>query len=124
MKTVQKPGTDSPIPTVNACAMGNGHPQGYPGVGGVLSDDEREIHIEDSQHLYLVAYERFQMYGLPTDRDEALQHLHRMNEAIRGRSAAVLAQRHAAFEQRLAEGIDYFAAAGQRDRYALERRAA
>ena len=88
------------------------------------TDTEREIHIEDSAHQWRMAYERFQMYGLPADRDEALQHLHRMNEAIMGRSAAVQAQRHAEFEQRLAEGIDYFATAGARDRCMLERRAA
>ena len=88
------------------------------------TDTERELHIEDSAHQWRMAYERFQMYGLPADRDEALQHLHRMNEAILGRSAAVQAQRHQAFELRLAEGIDYFATAGARDRCMLERRAA
>lgn len=82
-------------------------------------DQEREIHIEDCAHQWRMAYERFQMHGNPHDRDEALQHLHRMNEAIRGRSAAVQAQRHQEFEQRLADGLDYFAAAGQRDRERL-----
>ena len=61
------------------------------------TDTEREIHIEDSAHQWRMAYERFQMYGLPADRDEALQHLRRMNEDILGRSAAVQAQRHAEF---------------------------
>lgn len=82
-------------------------------------DQEREIHIEDCAHQWRMAYERFQMHGNPHDRDEALQHLNRMNEAILGRSAAVQAQRHQEFEQRLADGLDYFAAAGQRDRERL-----
>jgi len=30
-----KTGTDSPIPTINACAMGNGHAQGFQGVGDI-----------------------------------------------------------------------------------------
>lgn len=71
-------------------------------------DDERELHIEDAHWLYRTAYERFELYGNPHDRDEALQHLHRMNEAILMRSPAVLAARHAAFEQRISEGVDYF----------------
>jgi hypothetical protein len=75
---------------------------------GELSDEELECHIEDCQHLWMTAYERFQLYGDPNDRDEALLHLHRMNEAILARSPAVQAARHAAFEQRLDDGIDYF----------------
>lgn len=73
-----------------------------------LSDDELEFHIEDCQHLYLMAYERFLAYGCPHDRDEALLHLHRMNTAILSRSPAAQAARHAAFEQRLSDGVDFF----------------
>lgn len=71
-------------------------------------DDELEQHIDDSHWLYRTAYERFQLYGNPHDRDEALLHLHRMNKAILARSEAVQAQRHAAFEQRITEGVDFF----------------
>lgn len=73
-----------------------------------VPDDELEIHIEDCEHLYLMAYERFRQYGCPHDRDDALLHLHRMNVAILCRSPAAQAARHAAFEQRLADGIDFF----------------
>jgi hypothetical protein len=69
---------------------------------------ELELHIEDAQHLYLMAYERFQLHGLPHDRDEAVEHLHRMNAAILARPAVVQMERHAAFERRLDAGLDYF----------------
>lgn len=72
-------------------------------------DEELELHIEDCQWQYLTAYERFQMHGNPHDRDEALLHLHRMNEAILARSPAVKAARHAQFEQDLQEQVAYFA---------------
>lgn len=42
-----KTSPDSPITTVNSCGMGNGQPAGQLDVGQVLSDVEREIHIED-----------------------------------------------------------------------------
>lgn len=71
-------------------------------------EDELEFHIEDSQWLYLTAYERFQLYGLPHDRDEALLHLHRMNLAILARSPAVQAARHAEFERLVCEQVSYF----------------
>lgn len=74
-----------------------------------LSDDELELHIEDCQWQYLTAYERFQLHRNPHDREEALLHLHRMNEAIRARSPGVQAARHAAFERQLTEQVAYFA---------------
>jgi hypothetical protein len=74
-------------------------------------DHELELHIEDAHHQYRIAYERFELHGCPHDRDEALLHLHRMNEAIVARSPAVLAARHAEFEQRISEGVDYFQSA-------------
>lgn len=73
-----------------------------------LSDAEQEIHIEDAHWQYRTAYERFEMHGCPCDRDEALQHLHRMNAAILARSPAVQAQRHAELEQRITDGCDFF----------------
>ena len=89
----------------------------------VSLDDELELHIEDCEHQYLIAYERFRLWGNPHDRDEALLHLHRMNEAILSRSPTVQAARHAEFERRLDEGVDYFSVAGARDRAAMEGRA-
>ncbi len=71
-------------------------------------DFELEVHIEDSQHLYLMAYERFQMHRNPHDREEAMQHLHRMNTAILARSPAEQARRHAEFERDLTERFAYF----------------
>lgn len=68
---------------------------------GHLPDQELEIHIEDCAHLWRMAYERFLLYGNPHDRDEALLHLHRMNEALMSRSPAVQAARHAAFERQV-----------------------
>lgn len=53
---------------------------------GLLSELEHEIHIEDCHHQYRIAYERHELHGNPHDRDEALLHLHRMNQAILARS--------------------------------------
>lgn len=85
-------------------------------------DDELEIHIEDAEHQYLMAYERFQLHGNPHDRDEALLHLHRMNAAILARSPGLQALRHAAFERALQ--VDFFGAMGERDRAFREDRVA
>jgi DNA-binding GntR family transcriptional regulator len=82
---------------------------------GDLSDAELEQHIDDSHWLYRTAYERFLTNNNPHDRDEALAHLRRMNQALLARSAAVQAARHAAFEQRITEGVDYF-----QSRHAIE----
>lgn len=73
-----------------------------------LSDEEHEQHIFDTERLWRVAYQRFQDFGLPADRDEALLWLHRQNQAILARSVTAQAARHAAFERRLDEGVCYF----------------
>jgi hypothetical protein len=78
-----------------------------------LSDLEHELHCEDCEHLYLMAWERWELYRCPHDRDDAVLHLHRMNVAILSRPLAVQMARHAAFEQRLDEGCDFFGAAGR-----------
>lgn len=70
-------------------------------------DDELEIHIYDCERLYRMAYERFQLHGLPHDREEAVQHLHNMNQAILARPPAVQVLRHAAFERLLAAAGGY-----------------
>jgi hypothetical protein len=74
-------------------------------------EEELELHIEDAHYQYRIAYERFELHGNPNDRDEALLHLHRMNAALMARSPAVQAARHAEFEQRISEGVDYFQSA-------------
>ncbi len=71
-------------------------------------DAELEIHIEDAHWQYRTAYERWEMHRLPHDRDEAVLHLHRLNTALLARSAAVQAQRHAEFEQRITEQVAFF----------------
>jgi hypothetical protein len=48
----------------------------------VLSGEELERHIADCCTLWERAYARFQAYGNPADRDEAVLWLHRMNLAI------------------------------------------
>lgn len=73
-----------------------------------LSDAELEQHIQDTCWLWQRAYARFQAHGNPADRDEAELWLHAQNEAILMRSPAVLAARHAAFERRISEGVDFF----------------
>lgn len=74
-----------------------------------LTDDELELHIAHCGQLFQHAYERFQAYGDPAERDAALLWLHHQNEAMLARSPAVQAARHAEFERRLVdEGLDYF----------------
>jgi hypothetical protein len=83
-----------------------------------LDPAELEQHIQDCRDLMEAAYARFQDYGDPNDRDAAVQHMHRMNEALRSRWPAVQTQRHAAFERRLDEGVDFFQVAGALDAHA------
>lgn len=73
-----------------------------------LSDTEHELHIFDCERLWRASYQRFQDFGSPHDRDEALLHLHRMNEAILGRSQSIQDRRHAQFEQHITDGVDFF----------------
>lgn len=73
-----------------------------------MQASELETHIADCERLWRAAYQRFQDHGNPHDRDEALLHLHRQNEAILARSPAVQAARHAAFERTVDEGVGYF----------------
>lgn len=73
-----------------------------------VSPEELEQHIQDCAWHMELAYARFQAHGDPHDRDAALQWMHLHQEAIRQRSPAAQAARHAAFEQRLDAGLDYF----------------
>ena len=74
---------------------------------GTLSDAELEQHIKDTANLLQAAYGRFQAYGLPADRDEAMQWWQAEREAIQARSARLGAARHAAFERQI--GSAWFA---------------
>lgn len=76
-----------------------------------LTDAEREAHIEGLDLRWQAAYARHQAYELPADRDEALMWLHMRDKAILERSKAVRAARHAEFEQRITEGVDFFQSA-------------
>jgi hypothetical protein len=122
MNPVQKPGTDSPIPTVNGCAMGNGHPQGYPGVGGVLSDAELIRHVQDCGRHMLAHYERFETLGDPADREAAQHWLKAQNEAQAALSATAKAAREAEIQRAIDDGVGYFAARGAADRLTMQGR--
>ncbi len=54
------------------------------------------------------AYARFLAHGNPADRDAALVWMDRQNQAIFARDFLIGGERHAAFEERLAQGCDYF----------------
>jgi hypothetical protein len=86
------------------------------------SDKERELHIKDCRQHMEDAYERFQKFGLSTDRDEAFQFMFMMNEAIRGRTA----EQTAAMEVRLGLTPEpYFSNKGAEDRlWLFEKQAA
>jgi hypothetical protein len=87
-----------------------------------LSDDELEQHIDDLAWSWRVAYDRFQRYSLPADRDEALMLLHLHNRAVMSRSPAVQAARHAQFERDLEERCNYFGTRAAQDVQAMETR--
>ncbi|MES2634052.1 MAG: hypothetical protein V4669_13845 [Pseudomonadota bacterium] len=70
--------------------------------------DELEQHIKDCGWHLECAYARYEAFGSPADRDAACQWLHLQNEAIHERDLRVGGRRHAEFEQRLREGVDYF----------------
>ena len=92
------------MPTPAAIRPYPPEPRGF----GPFLDHELEEHIRDCEWQWQRAYARFQAHGCPHDRDEALQHLHRMNQAILARSPAVQAERHAAFERTVTERFAYF----------------
>ncbi len=92
------------MPTPAAIRPYPPEPRGF----GPFPDCELEAHIADCEWQWQRAYARFQAHGFPHDRDEALLHLHRMNQAILARSPAVQAERHAAFERTVTEQCAYF----------------
>lgn len=124
MIMAQNPDIDSPVPTVNACAMGNGHPQGFQGVGDVLSDAELIRHVQDCGRHMLAHYERYETLGDPADREAAQHWLKAQNDAQAALSAGAKAAREAEIQRAIDEGVGYFAARGAADRLAVQGRAA
>lgn len=84
-----------------------------------LSDAEIRQHAQDCTQLMEAAYQRFEQHHNPADRDEACLWMHRRDEANRSLSPAWKAAREAQIQRDIAQGQDYFAAAGERDRAAL-----
>jgi hypothetical protein len=82
-----------------------------------VSDAEILDHIEHCTHLMELAYER-------GERAQAYAWMWRRSEAMEALSPAWKAQREAAIQAAIDGGVHYFAAAGDRDRAALARRAA
>lgn len=78
-----------------------------------LTDAELEQHIDDSGWAWRVAYARFQAYGSPADRAEALMLLSLHTLAVLARSPAAQAARWAEIERSLDEGVDYFQVQGR-----------
>lgn len=120
----QKTGTDSPITTVNACAMGNGHPQGFQAVGDVLSDAELVQHVQDCGRHMLAHYERFELLGDPADREAALMWMFMQQQAQAALSPSAKAAREAEIQRRIDDGVGFFAARGEADRLAVQGRCA
>lgn len=77
-----------------------------------LSDAELDQHIADCGWHFECAYARWQAHGKnPSDRNAALDWLRLQNEAIATRDRIAGERRHAEFERRISEGVDYFQSA-------------
>lgn len=50
-----------------------------------MTDAERDAHIKSCSDHFLAAYQRFEDFGLPSDRDEAYQWMHLRDQALRER---------------------------------------
>ena len=118
------PANKSPSSTVNPCSRGNGQPGGQLDVGAGLSDAELIRHVQDCGRHMLAHYERFETLGDPADREAAQHWLKAQNEAQAALSAGAKAAREAEIQRQIDDGVDFFSVAGQRDRMALQGRAA
>ena len=114
----------SPTSTVIHCGRGNGQPAGQLDVGAGLSDAELIRHVQDCGRHMLAHYERFETLGDPADREAAQHWLKAQNEAQAALSDAGKAEREAEIQRQIDDGVDFFSVAGQRDRMALQGRAA
>jgi hypothetical protein len=86
----------------------------------VLSEAELEAHITDLTGLMELAYMFFVQTGDGSYRAEAARLLANRDAAILARSEATQYARHAAFERRLDEGVDFFGTQGARQGRALK----
>ena len=118
------PANKSPTSTVNKAGMGNGQPAGQLDVGAGLSDAELIRHVQDCGRHMLAHYERFETLGDPADREAAQHWLKAQNEAQAALSDAGKAEREAEIQRAIDDGVGFFSVAGQRDRMALQGRAA
>ena len=118
------PANKSPTSTVNHCGRGNGQPAGQLDVGAGLSDAELIRHVQDCGRHMLAHYERFETLGDPADREAAQHWLKAQNEAQAALSDAGKAEREAEIQRAIDDGVGFFSVAGQRDRMALQGRAA
>lgn len=85
-----------------------------------MTDEELEAHIYSCGRHMEAAYERFRRFGVPADRDAAIELMHMRDEAIKARSPAQVARMVSEQERRLDEGVDYFAKQGEVHRRDLE----
>lgn len=111
----QPPEASMPASTTAMC-----EPVAQPIVGALLrerfelSGDELEQHIDDLAWSWRIAYDRFERYGLPADRDDALMLLHLHNRAVIMRTPEAQAARWAEIKRRTDEGVGYFDAQGRK----------
>lgn len=117
MATASSPRSDTvphyPEATMPASAAATGRPASTPPVGHDAQDDDaaRELRIVQLGESFKAAYAMFEATGLDSHRAEAYRLLRLQEQAIKGRSARAQAERHAAFERQLEEGVDFFQSA-------------
>ena len=85
-----------------------------------VSDQELLQHASDCRWLMERAYDRFISSGRKEDREEAVQWMHRGQDAMRSLSPAWKAAREAEILRTIDEGVGYFAAQGVADRQRME----
>jgi hypothetical protein len=94
--------------------------------GVLITSDDRELeeHIVACAGLNERSYARFVAHGNPYDRDEAVQWMDQMHQAIGRRRREVADAIHAEIQQRIDAGAGYFIDRGDQARAALAGRAA
>lgn len=86
-----------------------------------ISDDEVRQHAADCTFLMESAYDRFQAFENPADRDEAYLWMSHRDESLRMLSPAWKAAREAEIQRPI--GADYFIEQADQDRQAMAGRA-
>lgn len=118
MTLTSTPGNTSPIETVSVGAPSDCAPAHQMGDAEILQ------HVKDCGRHMLACYERYEAFGDPADREAAQHWLREQNAAQAALSPAAKAAREAEIQRQIDNGVDFFAVAGQRDRMALQGRAA